>query len=180
MFGKMQLIRASIAISIASLTVGIVPVLSRSVSNGESNPIADRVLASTAPQLIAGDTGKVRRYGKGQIVLNADGEKTVSGASEIALGEHLLKIGAKFYGAYWCSHCAKQKSMFGAAAAAKLPYVECGKDGENSQRQLCRELKIRMFPTWSINGKMFEGTRELKYLAEQSGYQGPMNFKYHK
>jgi hypothetical protein len=171
MFGKLQLVRVSIAIAICSLTAGVVPV--------RSTPIADRVLPSPSPQLIAGETGKVRRYGKGQIVLDADGE-SVSGASEIALMEHLVKSGAKFYGAYWCSHCNKQKSMFGSVAAAKLPYVECAKDGENSQRQLCKDLQIRMFPTWSINGKTIEGTRELKDLAERSGYQGSMNFKYHK
>jgi hypothetical protein len=171
MFKKFQLVRVSIAIAIGSLTAGVVPV--------RSTPIVDRVLPSSSPQLIAGEPSKPRRYGKGQVVLDADGE-TVSGASEIALVEHLVKSGAKFYGAYWCSHCSKQKSMFGAAAAAKLPYIECAKDGENSQRQLCKDLQIRMFPTWSINGKMFEGTRELKDIAALADYQGPMNFKYHK
>jgi hypothetical protein len=179
MFGKFQLVRVSIAIAVSSLTAGVVPVRSQSVSNGESTPISTQSLQSPSPQLIAGEPSKIRRYGKGQVVSDADGE-TVSGASEIALVEHLIKSGAKFYGAYWCSHCAKQKSMFGAAAAAKLPYVECAKDGENSQRQLCKDLVIRMFPTWSINGKMFEGTRELKDIAALANYQGPMNFKYHK
>jgi thiol-disulfide isomerase/thioredoxin len=179
MFKKIQLVRVSIAIAIGSLAAGVVPVRSQSVSNGESTPISTQSLQSPSPQLIAGEPSKTRRYGKGQVVLDADGE-TVSGASEIALVEHLVKSGAKFYGAYWCSHCNKQKSMFGSVAAAKLPYIECAKDGENSQRQLCKDLAIRMFPTWSINGKMFEGTRELKDIAERSGYQGPMNFKYHK
>jgi hypothetical protein len=181
MFEKLQLVRVSMIIAIGSLTAGVVPVSSRSVSNGESTPIATQLLSSPSPQLIAGETGKgkARRFGTGQVVLDANGE-TVSGESEIALMEHLVKSGAKFYGAYWCSHCAKQKSMFGAVAAAKLPYVECAKDGENSQRQLCKDLRIRMFPTWSIDGKMIEGTRELKEIAERSGYQGPMNFKYRK
>ena len=158
-------------IAIGSLVAGVVPV--------RSNPLSTQILPSPSPQLIAGETGKIRRYGKGQVVLDADRE-TVSGASEIALVEHLIKSGAKFYGAYWCSHCNKQKSMFGAVAAAKLPYIECAKDGENSQRQLCKDLQIRMFPTWSINGKMIEGTRELKDIATLSGYEGPMNFKYKK
>jgi hypothetical protein len=179
MFGKLQLVRVSMAIAIGSLTAGVVPVHSRSVSNGESNPLSSQLLLSPAPQLIAGETAKPRRFGTGQVVLDANGE-TVSGESEIALVEHLIKSGAKFYGAYWCSHCNKQKSMFGAAAAAKLPYIECAKDGENSQRQLCKDLRIRMFPTWSINGKMVEGTRELKDIATLAGYEGPMNFKYRK
>ncbi len=171
MFEKLQLVTASLAIAIASLTIGTVPV--------RSNPISTQSVQSPSPQLIAGETGKIQRYDKSRIVLEKDSE-TISGPSEIALAEHLVKIGAKFYGAYWCSHCNKQKSIFGSAAAAKLPYIECAKDGENSQRQLCRELKIRIFPTWSINGKIVEGSRELKDLAERSGYQGPMNFKYYK
>jgi glutaredoxin len=180
MFGKLQLVRASIAIAICSLTAGVVPVRSNPITTDSAERTQrERVFQSPSPQLIAGETGKIRRYGKGQVVLDAD-SATVSGVSEIALVEHLVKSGAKFYGAYWCSHCTKQKSMFGAVAAAKLPYVECAKDGENSQRQLCKDLNIRMFPTWSIDGKMVEGTRELKEIAERSGYQGPMNFKYRK
>ena len=171
MFRKLHLLQVSMTIAIGSLVAGVVPV--------RSNPLSTQLLQSPSPQLIAGETGKIRRYGKGQIVLDADGD-TVSGASELALVDHLIKSGAKFYGAYWCSHCNKQKSMFGAVAAAKLPYIECAKDGENSQRQLCKDLQIRMFPTWSINGKRVEGTRELKDIAILSGYEGPMNFKYHK
>jgi hypothetical protein len=49
--------------------------------------------------------------------------ETVSGKAETALAQHLLASGAKFYGAYWCSHCQKQKSLFGATAAANLPNV---------------------------------------------------------
>jgi len=40
------------------------------------------------------------------------------------LAKHLSASGAKFYGAYWCPHCADQKAMFGQAAAL-LPYIEC-------------------------------------------------------
>ena len=42
---------------------------------------------------------------------------SVTGAStpeQIALAEHLSAKGAKFYGAYWCSFCRKQREMFGA------------------------------------------------------------------
>jgi thiol-disulfide isomerase/thioredoxin len=105
---------------------------------------------------------------------------TVSGASEIALAEYLATNDVKFYGAYWCSHCQKQKSLFGAVAAAKLPYVECAADGDNSQRQLCKTKDIKMFPTWVINGKYYPGTKSLKDIAEIVKYTGPSNFKYQK
>jgi glutaredoxin len=181
MFRKLQFAKLSnglpsataIAIAIISLTTQVQPT--------RSNSIPDRTLQSsaTAPIIIAKETDKIRRYGKGEVVLDGESE-TVSGASELALTDHLIKTGTKFYGAYWCSHCAKQKSMFGAEAAAKLPYVECAKDGINSQRQLCRDKQVRMFPTWIINGKLVPGTRELKDIATLTGYQGPMNFKYTK
>ncbi|MCY7367390.1 MAG: hypothetical protein LH474_04485 [Chamaesiphon sp.] len=125
-------------------------------------------------QLAPSTDSKPRRYGR-KIALGAKVE-TVSGAAEIAFAEHLAAQNIKFYGAYWCSHCQRQKSYFGAAAAAKLPYVECAKDGENSQRELCRTKNIQMFPTWVINGKNVPGAKTLKDLAVLTGYKGSMNF----
>ncbi len=106
--------------------------------------------------------------------------ETVSGEAETALVEYLAASDVKFYGAYWCAHCQKQKSLFGATAAAKLPYIECAADGENSQRQLCKDKNIQMFPTWAIDGKFYPGTKDLKEIAAMTGYKGSMDFKYHK
>ena len=113
-------------------------------------------------------------------IVAADKIETVSGSAEISFAEYLATNEIKFYGAYWCSHCKEQKALFGAVAASKLPYVECDKDGENSQRQLCKDINIQMFPTWVINGKYYPGTKNLKELAELSGYEGSTNFKYKK
>lgn len=46
------------------------------------------------------------------------------------------------YGAFWCSHCYDQKQAFGLEAYKKIAYVECAKDGLNSQTPLCRERKV--------------------------------------
>jgi glutaredoxin len=105
---------------------------------------------------------------------------TISGVAETALVEHLANSDVTFYGAYWCPHCQKQKSLFGAAAAAKLPYVECAANAENSQRQLCKDKNIKMFPTWVVKGKFYPGIKDLKEIAAMTGYQGSTNFKYHK
>ena len=105
---------------------------------------------------------------------------TVSGAAETELVEHLIANNVTFYGAYWCDHCQKQKSLFGAAAAARLLYIECAADGEKSQRQLCKQKNIQMFPTWVINGKYFTGTKDLQEIAKLTGYKGATNFKYRK
>jgi hypothetical protein len=37
-----------------------------------------------------------------------------SSPEQIALSQHLSKTGARFYGAYWCRYCDKQRQMFGA------------------------------------------------------------------
>jgi hypothetical protein len=104
---------------------------------------------------------------------------TSSGRSEMALAEHLSKIGARMYGAYWCPHCHDQKQLFGRQATEKIPYIECAPDGQNSQTQLCLDHQdtVTGYPTWEINGEYYPGTQSLQRLAELSGYKGPMDFK---
>lgn len=101
---------------------------------------------------------------------------TTSGPAELALAEHLRKVGAREYGAFWCPHCHQQKQLFGKEAAAKLNYIECDPRGVNSQTQLCQEKGIRGFPTWEIKGKLYPGLKLLDQLADLSGYRGPRNF----
>lgn len=103
---------------------------------------------------------------------------TTSGESEIALAKHLTKIGAIDYSAYWCPHCYDQKQLFGKEAFKEINMIECIPEGENGQPQKCIDAKIKGFPTWIINGKVYEGTQTLQKLAEVSGYKGPTNFKY--
>lgn len=112
--------------------------------------------------------------------------KDTSGDAEIQLAQHLKKVNAKMYGAYWCPHCYEQKKIFGAKAAQEFPYIECAADGKNSQANLCQEIAPKIeketgrgfgFPTWEINGKYYAGQQSLEELANASGYQGPRNFK---
>lgn len=101
-----------------------------------------------------------------------------SGVAELALARHLQSIDAKMYGAWWCPHCYDQKALFGAEAAAQIPYIECASDGKNAQTELCRSQgEITGFPTWEIRGQFYAGTQTLEKLAEVSGYSGPKDFK---
>ncbi len=88
------------------------------------------------------------------------------------LAKHLAASGAKFYGAYWCPHCADQKRMFGAAARY-LPYVECDARSPEGKPEECRRAGVRAFPTWLIGGRKYEGTLPLEELARLSGYAPP-------
>jgi len=100
--------------------------------------------------------------------------ETVSSDADVALARHLSKVGAKFYGAFWCSHCYDQKVQFGAQAAELLPYVECFPDGYRKGvviEQQCKAADISGFPTWVIDGKSYEGDQTFDQLAEASGFK---------
>ena len=80
------------------------------------------------------------------------------------LASCLKRQGVVMYGADWCSHCARQKQMFGAAFA-DVPYVECPQ-----QPQRCLQAKIDGYPTWTFpSGRRLTGEQSLPALAEASG-----------
>jgi hypothetical protein len=102
---------------------------------------------------------------------------TSSGQSELALARHLTKVGAKMYGAYWCSHCSDQKQLFGKEAWPTINYIECAADGLKANPQACEQAKIEGFPTWLIQGRKYPGTMSMLQLSQLSGYQGATNFR---
>jgi len=88
-----------------------------------------------------------------------------------ALAIHLKDSGAKFYGAYWCPECNKQKEYFGASAD-RLPYIECTPDGRDGTLAFACVLKdINGYPTWIINGQRHRGVLAPQRLAQYSGFQ---------
>ncbi|KAK4480000.1 hypothetical protein RD792_013057 [Penstemon davidsonii] len=90
----------------------------------------------------------------------------------ISLARHLHSIGAKLYGAFWCSHCLDQKEMFGREAAKILDYVECFPNGVKQGTKMadaCYDIKLEGFPTWEINGQVLSGEKQLSELAILSG-----------
>ncbi|VVB10122.1 unnamed protein product [Arabis nemorensis] len=98
---------------------------------------------------------------------------TSSSPYAIALAKYLNSIGAKMYGAFWCSHCLEQKEMFGREAAKLLNYVECFPEGYKKGTKIfkaCADAGIEGFPTWIINGQVLSGEVELAELAEMSGF----------
>jgi hypothetical protein len=101
---------------------------------------------------------------------------TTSRVNEIALAKHLRKIGAKLYTAYWCPHCHSQKQRFGKEAVKHLEVIECDRRGVKPQTQLCRDKKIRAYPTWEINGKLYPGNHSLESIANFSQYRGNLSY----
>lgn len=103
---------------------------------------------------------------------------TTSSEAEIALAKHLAENNAVMYSAYWCPHCFDQKLLFGKEAFNEMAKVECDPKGVAPAPQKCIDAKVRAFPTWVIDGTIYEGVQSLEKLAELTGYTGDMNFKY--
>lgn len=77
--------------------------------------------------------------------------------------------GAKFYGAFWCPHCAQQKALFGQSVKF-LPYKECSTPDSKGQTQLCIDAGISSYPTWEFaDGSRLNGVQELSVLAGKTG-----------
>lgn len=89
-----------------------------------------------------------------------------------ALAVHLEDSGARFYGAYWCPACQRQKELF-EASARRLPYVECTPNGRNGPRNFaCVANDIQDFPTWIIEGRRYPGVIPVNELARLSRFKG--------
>lgn len=91
-----------------------------------------------------------------------------SSAAQLALGDHLKRLGFQFYGAWWCPACFRQKSLFGEQAGRQLPYVECDRD--DAGRQRCDAAGIRAYPTWVRGSERREGVLSLDELSRWSGW----------
>lgn len=90
-----------------------------------------------------------------------------------ALAIHLRESGARFYGAYWCPSCQKQKALF-EASASRLPYVECTPNGRNGVKNFaCVANKIDDYPTWIIDGRRHTGVLPVDELARISHFAWP-------
>ena len=80
----------------------------------------------------------------------------------------LTEHGAIFYGAFWCSHCADQKKLFGKSIQY-VNYIECSTPDKGGQTPICIGAKIRGYPTWEFkDGSRLSGLISLEDLSEKS------------
>ena len=91
---------------------------------------------------------------------------TQSSDRAIAVAKALNAKEAKMYGAYWCSHCFGQKQLLGQQAMKYVKYVECAKDGVDSQRKTCLANGIPGYPTWQVDGNLYAGEMTLAQLED--------------
>ena len=100
---------------------------------------------------------------------------TESSAQALRVGKSLQQMEAKMYGAHWCSHCFDQKQTLGKQVFGKdknvdgqpmVRYVECSKDGIDTQFKVCKAKEIPGYPTWEIQGKLYPGEQSLDELED--------------
>ncbi len=83
--------------------------------------------------------------------------------------------GAKFYGAFWCSHCQNQKRAFGKSAKY-IPYVECSTPDGQGQLSVCKDAGVQSYPTWQYpDGTRESGEVSFERLAEKTSCALPAN-----
>jgi hypothetical protein len=86
-----------------------------------------------------------------------------------ALAKCITQSGTKFYGVFWCPHCADQKTKFGTGAQY-LPYIECSLPNGVGQTQVCIDNGIKNYPTWVLkDGTRLVGVQTPQTLAEKTG-----------
>lgn len=89
--------------------------------------------------------------------------------------------GARMYGAWWCSHCAAQKRMFGLSWKAFTEeggYIECS-TADKSQTQECSQAGIQSYPTWRFSDEStLTGQLDFATISQKTGcpVQSTSNF----
>ncbi len=77
---------------------------------------------------------------------------TVKDGPYAEVAKCLTDKGVKFYGAWWCPHCADQKKILGDDMRY-INYVECDKNGKNANPQACADAGVKGYPTWFFPGQ---------------------------
>ncbi|MFH1785112.1 MAG: hypothetical protein ABH842_01670 [Candidatus Micrarchaeota archaeon] len=81
----------------------------------------------------------------------------------------LTEKGVKFYGAFWCTHCEEQKTLFGDSWSL-INYTECSTPDGSGQTQVCKDAGIKSYPTWEFSdGSRRVGALPLEELSNKTG-----------
>jgi len=139
---------AAVSIFLSSFTWvrtgGVTPNLKLGLSSGSAAVLASAVVYVLCGTEVAIAEARTILEQPAIVALSPPEVTNKSGPREMIIAKALKERGAKMYGAYWCSHCFEQKQRLGAEAMRLIPYIECAKDGENSQTGLCKANKVRV------------------------------------
>lgn len=88
------------------------------------------------------------------------------------VGQCLTDKGVKFYGAYWCPHCAVQKALF-KTTMKTVPYVECALTGPEAQKK-AKEI-IAQYNAGTYKGAYLASLNEAKSADQLSKWLPSQN-----
>lgn len=75
----------------------------------------------------------------------------------------------KMYGAFWCTHCADQKALFGDSWSL-VNYVECSTPDGRDKTQFCKDANVTSYPTWEFkDGTRYTGLLTLEEISARTG-----------
>ncbi len=98
----------------------------------------------------------------------SEGKINVDPAKVDAFAKCLTEKGVVMYGSYRCSHCQRQKKLFGDSFQY-VNYVECTKDVKK-----CQEKKIKAYPTWIFkNGERIKREATFAELVKKTSCKAP-------
>lgn len=101
----------------------------------------------------------------GMLVVSGCTGSSADTTKNTLLAECLTTQWATMYGTNRCSHCQKQKELFGYEAFTKINFVDCDKN-----KNTCGLAGVQGYPTWVFaDGSKLEGTQTLDALAAQAG-----------
>ena len=98
-----------------------------------------------------------------------DTKKIISN-KELRLAKCLTEQGAKMYNVYWSPHGEQQAKEFGEHFD-QIRTIECDPQGINPKVEECEQTLQRenpTYPTWEIDGELYEGYHNLYALARIS------------
>lgn len=80
----------------------------------------------------------------------------------------LNQSGMTIYGAEWCGHCQDLVNTLGGHDIVNPIYIEC-----TENKQLCQNKGIEAYPTITINGTKYTGSRTIQALSQTTGCPTP-------
>ena len=98
------------------------------------------------------------------VIVEKSGAEKPSQEVLVSFAQCLASKNITMYGAQWCSHCQREKSLFGEAFKY-VPYIECPEN-----EKLCLDAGIKGYPTWiDDSGTKYADEQGLDGLAKISG-----------
>lgn len=99
-------------------------------------------------------------------IMMLSGNSSANSVDSEKLAQCIINSDITFYGTEWCSHCKNQKVALGSIYDKYKSefYVDCDLNAAE-----CTAAGIRGYPSWVINGQLYEGGQSLDFISNSIG-----------